>query len=177
MPKSLCIVYLHVPSSGGQTNLRAGTNVEPLSLQELARLSAGDSSIPKPINEAEPLSYGSVLGSPGLRDKILSQYHFEDAPGQLSLTVTQGAIAANFIVLDTLLGPGNHVICQYPTYQQLYEVPRRVGAEVSLWRTHAEKGWIPDLEDLSSLVRENTKMIIIKYFYRALQRHRGNAKY
>ncbi|KAJ5380477.1 aspartate aminotransferase, partial [Penicillium cataractarum] len=153
--------YLHVPSSGGLTNLRAGTNVEPLSLQELARLSAGDSSIPKPIKEAEPLSYGSVLGSPGLRDRILSQYHSEDVPEQLSLTVTQGAIAANFIVLDTLLGPGDHVICQYPTYQQLYEVPRRVGADVSLWCTHAEKGWIPDLEDLSSLVRESTKMIII----------------
>lgn len=139
--------------------------MEPLSLQELAQLSAGDSSTPKPINEAEPLSYGSVLGSPGLRDRILARYHFEDAPEQLSLTVTQGAIAANFIVLDTLLGPGNHVICHYPTYQQLYEVPRRAGADVSLWRTHAEKGWIPDLENLSSLVRENTKMIILKCFH------------
>lgn len=138
--------------------------MEPLSLQELAQLSAGDSSTSRPINEAEPLSYGSVLGSPGLRDRILSQYHFEDAPEQLSLTVTQGAIAANFIVLDALLGPGDHVICQYPTYQQLYEVPRRAGADVSLWRTHAKKKWIPDLDDLSSLVRENTKMIIIKCF-------------
>lgn len=137
--------------------------MEPLSLQDLAQLSAGDNSKSRPINEAKPLSYGSVLGSPGLREKILALYHSEDDPQQqLSLTVTQGAIAANFIVLDTLSGPGDHVICQYPTYQQLYEVPRRAGAEVSLWHTHAEKGWIPDLEDLSSLVKENTRMIIIK---------------
>lgn len=140
------------------TNLLVGTNVEPLSLLELAQLSSGNKSNSRPINEAEPLSYGSVLGSPGLRDKILSQYDSgEMLQQQLSLTVTRGAIAANFIVIDTLLGPGDHVICQYPTYQQLYEVPRRAGADVSLWYTHAERGWIPDLEDLSSLIRKNTK--------------------
>lgn len=143
--------------------------MEPLSLQDLAQLSAGDNSTSRPINEAEPLSYGSVLGSPVLREKILSLYHSEHDPQrQLSLTVTQGAIAANFIALDTLLGPEDHVICQYPTYQQLYEVPRRSGAEVSLWQTHAEKGWIPDLEELSSLVRENTRMIIIKCIHISL---------
>jgi aspartate/methionine/tyrosine aminotransferase len=151
--------------------------VEPLSLQELAQLPAEDDSTSRPINEAEPLSYGSVLGSPALREKILSQYHSEDDPQQqLSLTVTQGAIAANFIVLDTLLGPGDHVICQYPTYQQLYDVPRRAGAEVSLWHTHAAKRWIPDLEGLSSLVRENTRMIIIKCIYYSLKLYQ-NAKY
>lgn len=151
--------------------------MEPLSLQELAQLSTGDNSTSKPINETEPLSYGSVLGSPGLREKILSQYNFEDGPQQqLSLTVTQGVIAANFIVLDTLLGQSDHVICQYPTYQQLYEVPRRAGAEVSLWYTHAEKGWIPDLEDLSSLVKKNTKIIIIKYIDHFPETHQ-DAKY
>jgi aspartate/methionine/tyrosine aminotransferase len=146
--------------------------VEPLSLHDLAQLSTGDNSTSRPINEAEPLSYGSVLGSPSLREKILSQYG-EGAPQQkLSLTVTQGAIAANFIVLDTLLGPDDHIICQYPTYQQLYELPRRAGAEVSLWHTHAEKGWIPDLEDLSSLIKENTRMIIIKCIYHSSKLHR-----
>lgn len=76
--------------------------------------------------------------------------------------VTQGAISANFQILDTFIGPEDHVICQYPTYQQLYEVPRRAGAEVSLWRCRAENGWIPDAAELGSLVRRNTKMIIIK---------------
>ncbi|KAJ5540897.1 aspartate aminotransferase [Penicillium frequentans] len=138
------------------------TCVDPLSLQELSQLQASDSS-PGPINASNPLLYGSVLGSPSLREKILSLYASDvtDAAKELSLTVTQGAISANFLVLDTLLGPGDHVICQYPTYQQLYDVPHRAGAEVSLWHTCEEKEWIPDTNELSSLVRENTKMIII----------------
>jgi aspartate/methionine/tyrosine aminotransferase len=106
------------------------------------------------LDTTNNLIYGSVLGNPKLRENILSLYADESSSRQeLSLSITQGAISANFLVLDTLLGPGDHVLCQYPTYQQLYEVPRRAGADVSLWRTSPEKGWIPDVEELSSLVR------------------------
>jgi aspartate/methionine/tyrosine aminotransferase len=72
-----------------------------------------------------------------------------------------GAIAANFLTLYTLLGPGDHVVCVYPTYQQLYSVPESLGAEVSLWKLKKEKKYVPDLADLDALIKENTKMIII----------------
>lgn len=140
--------------------------MNPLSLQDLSKLGASDESTSAgPINASNSLIYGSVLGTPELQQRILALYENDVVnPAQsLSLTVTQGAISANFLVLDTLLGPGDHVICQYPTYQQLYEVPRRAGADVSLWRTRAEQSWIPDVSELSSLVNEKTKMIIIKY--------------
>jgi len=75
--------------------------------------------------------------------------------------ITPGAIAANFLLFYTLIGPSDHVICVHPTYQQLYAVPKSLGAEVSLWKLREEKKYIPDLEDLKSLVKENTKMIII----------------
>ncbi|KAJ5984264.1 aspartate aminotransferase [Penicillium waksmanii] len=138
------------------------TCVDPLSLQDLTKLGALNSSV-HPIEASNSLIYGSVLGKPELRQRILALYGDAGAnPAEsLSLTVTQGAISANFLVLDTLLGPGDHVICQYPTYQQLYDVPRRAGAEVSLWRTHAEHGWVPDVSELQFLVKKNTKMIII----------------
>lgn len=141
------------------------TCVDPLSLQELSQL-AVTASENGPIDTANRLIYGSVLGNATLRERILSLYTEGDASlssgAELALSITQGAIAANFLVLDTLVGPGDHVICQYPTYQQLYEAPRRAGADVSLWRTRPEQGWIPDVTDLSSLARDNTKMIIIK---------------
>ncbi|KAJ5627140.1 aspartate aminotransferase [Penicillium herquei] len=138
------------------------TCVDPLSLQQISQFQATESSV-VPVNISNPLLYGSVLGSRSLQDNIFSLYANEvDNPAdQLSLSVTQGAISANFLVLDTTLGPGDHVICQYPTYQQLYDVPRRAGAEVSLWRTCAKKSWIPDTNELYSLAKENTKMIII----------------
>lgn len=77
------------------------------------------------------------------------------------IIITQGAIGANFLSLFTLVGPGDHVVCVYPTYQQLYDVPRSVGAEVTLWKLRAEEGFVPNVDELTSLIKENTKMIII----------------
>lgn len=136
--------------------------MDPLSLQALSQLTKS-TSLSGPVNASSALLYGPVLGSPGLREKIVPLYNEVPDSTELSLTITQGAISANFLVLDTLLGPDDHVICQYPTYQQLYDVPRRAGAEVSLWRTRPEDGWVPDVSDLPTLVKDNTKMIIIKY--------------
>ncbi|KAM0207042.1 hypothetical protein ACHAQD_012213 [Fusarium lateritium] len=61
----------------------------------------------------------------------------------------------------TLIGPGDHVICVYPTYQQLYDTPRSLGAEVTLWTLKKDNGWVPDVDELSGLIKPNTKMIII----------------
>ena len=80
-----------------------------------------------------------------------------------NILVAPGAIAANYLVLYTLISKGDHVICQHPTYQQLYSVPESLGAEVSLWRAREERKWQLDIEELKGLVRPNTKMIIIKY--------------
>ncbi|KAK7413610.1 hypothetical protein QQX98_007545 [Neonectria punicea] len=71
--------------------------------------------------------------------------------------ITQGAIGANFLTLYTLLGPGDHVVCVYPTYQQLYDVPRSLGADVSLWKLRTEDGFVPDVEEMEILIKENTK--------------------
>jgi aspartate/methionine/tyrosine aminotransferase len=76
--------------------------------------------------------------------------------------ITPGAIAANHLVFYSLVGPGDHVICHYPTYQQLYAIPASLGAEVDLWKADPAKKWIPDIEDLKKMVKSNTKMIVIK---------------
>lgn len=78
------------------------------------------------------------------------------------MAITQGTISANYLVLDTFLHPGDHVIVQYPTYQQLFSVPRRGGVEVSLWRSDLENNWSLDPEELRRLViKGKTKMIVI----------------
>jgi aspartate/methionine/tyrosine aminotransferase len=53
-------------------------------------------------------------------------------------------------------------VVQYPTYQQLLELPRTQGAEVSLWRMREEDGWLPDLAELEGLVRPETRVIVVK---------------
>ena len=65
------------------------------------------------------------------------------------------------LALYALIEPEDHIISMYPTYQQLYDIPKSLGAEVDLWEIEEDKGWLPDLDQLRRLIRPNTKMICI----------------
>ncbi|KAH6609016.1 hypothetical protein Trco_002362 [Trichoderma cornu-damae] len=136
----------------------AETCAESVSIDELVRLSEDEAA--NPLQTGTALTYGAIRGSPALRGRIASLYQGEQLSAD-HVIVTQGAIAANFLVFYGLVGPGDHVICVYPTYQQLFSVPESLGAEVSLWRLRPEHGFLPDMDDLEKLARANTKMIVI----------------
>ncbi|KAL5421439.1 hypothetical protein PMIN04_005599 [Paraphaeosphaeria minitans] len=109
------------------------------------------------------LTYGAIRGADALRDNLARLYSARSGkplPRDNILT-TNGAIQANYLIAYALLGPGDHVICHYPTYQSLYEVPKQLGAEVALWKASPESKWTPSIDNLKSLIKPNTKMIII----------------
>ncbi|KAE8412639.1 pyridoxal phosphate-dependent transferase [Aspergillus pseudocaelatus] len=138
----------------------AETCCASISLNDLMSFSDQQTSI---IDYAQKQVYGAIRGSKALRSNIAKLYTTESS-GCLSpdnVLVTNGAIQANFLALYTNVGPGDHVICHYPTYQQLYSVPEGFGAEVDLWRSKEDAGWQLDLEELKSLIKPNTKLIII----------------
>ncbi|KAI9051907.1 hypothetical protein LZ554_004163 [Drepanopeziza brunnea f. sp. 'monogermtubi'] len=140
----------------------AETCAASISIDTLVSL-CEDPNIPHPLNTSTKLTYGSIRGSQALRERLASLYSVRATnplPAE-NILITPGAISANFLLLYTLLGPGDHVICEHPTYQQLYDVPKSLGAEVSLWKLRRGQKFIPDLEDLKELVKDNTKMIII----------------
>ena len=128
-----------------------------------------DLAVQKPtgpiVDFSQKLTYGTIPGSEALRRNVAGMHADPDGkplpPTQV--LITAGAIAANFQLLYALIGPGDHVICQYPTYQQLYSVPESLGAEVSLWKSREDDGWSLSLDELETLIRPNTKLIIIKY--------------
>ncbi|SPJ86969.1 uncharacterized protein FTOL_11994 [Fusarium torulosum] len=68
---------------------------------------------------------------------------------------------ANHLLLATLCGPGDHIICQYPTFGPLYLLPKHNGVDVSLWGLKEADGWSLDLEGLAGMIQPNTKVIII----------------
>lgn len=115
------------------------------------------------MNFSTKLTYGAIRGSEKLRGLVASLFEGETAASLSgeNVLITQGAILANFLLLYTLIGPGDHVVCVYPTYQQLYGVPKSLGAEVSLWKLKEDHGFVPDVTELESLVKSNTKMIIL----------------
>jgi aspartate/methionine/tyrosine aminotransferase len=140
----------------------AETCAASISIDDLVAL-CEDPNIEPPLKTSTKLTYGAIRGSDTLRGRLASLYSVRvGSPLPLdNILITPGAISANFLLLYTLIGPGDHVVCIYPTYQQLYTVPESLGAEVSLWKLKKEKKYIPEVEDLKMLVKDNTKMIII----------------
>ncbi|KAL2129265.1 hypothetical protein VTI74DRAFT_8002 [Chaetomium olivicolor] len=141
----------------------AETCAASVSVDDLIRF-CEDKNARNPLRLSKKLTYGAIRGSEELRQRVASLYNrASEAPSLPSenVIITQGAIAANFLVLYTLVAPGDHVICVYPTYQQLYSVPESLGAEVSLWKLKEENGYVPDASELETLVKANTKMLII----------------
>ncbi|MDH3243773.1 MAG: aminotransferase class I/II-fold pyridoxal phosphate-dependent enzyme [Saprospiraceae bacterium] len=104
------------------------------------------------------LGYTESEGSHLLREAILQHYRIKDirqvivaSPGEL-----------NFIAMNVLLEPGEHVITVSPGYQSLREVVHSLGCEISFWRPDPEN-WIFDVDDLNELIRKNTRLIIINF--------------
>lgn len=138
----------------------AETCCASISVDDLRKFNKNEGA-PSPLSLSTKLTYGAILGSPELRQNIAALYGSGDAPSDLSpesVVVTQGAIAANHLLLYSLVGPGDHVICVFPTYQQLYALPETFGAEVSLWELRAEDGFVPDVAALKKLIKSNTKV-------------------
>lgn len=102
------------------------------------------------------LGYGSIPGSDRLRDAITALYRDQ---ARSNVLVTHGTIGANSLVHQSLLCPGDHVVSLVPTYQQHYSIPESIGARVTPLRLRAEDHWLPDLDQLKTLVREDTKLI------------------
>ncbi|KAH7327361.1 pyridoxal phosphate-dependent transferase [Rhexocercosporidium sp. MPI-PUGE-AT-0058] len=140
----------------------AETCAASISIDDLVGL-CEDPNVPHPLDTSTKLTYGAIRGSQALRDRLAGLYSARVATPLRTenILITPGAIAANFLLFYALIGPGDHVVCMHPTYQQLYDVPKSLGAEVSLWKLRKGKKYVPDLEDLKELVKENTKMIII----------------
>src|SRR5262249_3749874 len=104
------------------------------------------------------LGYSEAPGPIELRAAIAATY---ENTGPEEILVTTGAIEANFLLFNTLLEPGDHVVAVYPAYQQLYSVPRAIGCDVSLWKLREENGFRYDLEELERLVTPRTRLIVL----------------
>ncbi|CAF9929930.1 hypothetical protein IMSHALPRED_008041 [Imshaugia aleurites] len=137
----------------------AETCVASISLDDLRGFSEDKSS--EIWSSSTKLTYGTIRGSEKLRTNLANRYSAKKPFQADNILITPGAIAANMTVFYGLIGKGDHVICHYPTYQQLYEAPKRLGAEVDYWKSEESRSWQLDIEELKSLIRPNTRMIII----------------
>jgi aspartate/methionine/tyrosine aminotransferase len=94
------------------------------------------------------LTYGAIEGTDRLRSAIAALYESVTPDDVL---VAHGAIGANHLVYQALVGPGDGVVSIVPTYQQHTSIPESLGAEVRLLRLREDRGWQPDLDELRTL--------------------------
>ena len=139
-----------------QFNL-AETCVASLTIEQLLHLSGRNDTA---LSELLPMkmTYGAIEGSDRLRDAICGLYA---AQRRENILVTHGTIGANALIYETLVSPGDHVISVHPTYQQHYSIPESYGADVDLLHLREANAFLPDLDELRSMVRPTTRLIAI----------------
>lgn len=136
----------------------AGSSIASFTLEEIIEI--GHKTKEEFFQEMleKKMNYGWIEGSPEFKEEV-SKLYKNVSPDQI--LQTNGATGANLLATYALIEPGDHVISLHPTYQQLYDIPRSMGAEVEFWEIDEENNWLPDLEELRKMVRPNTKMICI----------------
>ena len=138
----------------------AESGIYPMTMRELIDLAPeGERSAMLDELLDTRLGYSEARGSAALRSEIASTYAGAN-PDQV--LVTTGAIEANYLLFNTLLDAGDHVVAVNPAYQQLNSVPKAIGADVTLWKLREENGFRYDLDELErELLRPNTKLIVV----------------
>lgn len=135
----------------------AETCVSSLTIEQLLEIAGKKESI---LSELLPMkmTYGAIEGSDRLRDNIASLYEKQSAE---NVIVTHGAIGANALIYETLVSPGDEVISVLPTYQQHYSIPESYGADVKIINLLEENDFLPNLNDLKTMVGAKTKLIAL----------------
>lgn len=105
-----------------------------------------------------PMNYGWIEGSPQFKQQVCQLY---DHVHPQQVLQTNGATGANYLALYSLIEPGDHVISEYPSYQQMFDIPKSLGAKVDLWHIQESHNWYPSIQELKQLVRPDTKLICL----------------
>ena len=134
------------------------TCIDSLTIGELLELSGVDPDKYLTGLKDKRLTYSHIFGSPEYVGGVASLY--KDLKGE-NVIPTHGAIGANHMVINALVESTDNMVCVLPTYQQHYSIPRAIGADVRILKLRLENDYLPDLDELRSLVDKNTKMITI----------------
>jgi len=104
------------------------------------------------------LGYSESQGSRALRQEICALYANLQPE---HILVHTGAGEAIYLFMRSMLNENDHVVVHAPGYQSLSEVAKGMGCSVSLWLAREENNWALNLDELRSLVRRDTKAIVV----------------
>ncbi|MGB8953310.1 MAG: aminotransferase class I/II-fold pyridoxal phosphate-dependent enzyme [Candidatus Aminicenantales bacterium] len=128
------------------------SGVHPLSIEEL--VSAEERTDILKVG----LGYSQTNGTLELRKEIARLY-----PGIRTeqILATAGSSEANFLLIWSLIDPGDEVIFEVPNYMQMWGLLHAFGAKVKPLYLRESLNWEPDLDELKKQVSKKTKLIIV----------------
>jgi aspartate/methionine/tyrosine aminotransferase len=136
--------------------LMCASDVEGVPLRELLALADDEC---RGLWEDLHLGYTETAGHPLLRAEIARLYGL--APEEV--LVFCGAQEPIFVLMNTLLEPGDHVVVVTPCYQSLHSVARAIGANVALVPLDAERGWDLEIEDIERAMTPRTRLVVVNF--------------
>ena len=134
----------------------SSSGVEPYGFHEIRELLKIDAADLDEITFRDSRS----CGDPRLREAISRRWGNGD-PNRVM--ATNGSSEALFLVLSTLLSPGDEVVAIDPAYHSLVSIASGIGCRIISWRLGADNGFQPDLDTLAQLLTSRTRMLIVNF--------------
>jgi len=107
------------------------------------------------------LGYTESQGNPDLRTAVAAGYDHVSAEEVVVLT---SPVEGIYLVMRTLLEPGDQVIVLTPAYDALRNMAGHVAGRIQSWSlTPAEDGWQLDFAALEQMAGEQTKLIVVNF--------------
>lgn len=131
------------------------SDAESWLLKDIVALADSES---KQLWENLSLSYTESPGLPLLRKEIAKLYSGLNADHILT---TAGAEEGIYCAMQSLISPQDHVVVVSPSYQSLETLPQVLRADISFIHLQSTKNWKLTCEDLQSVWRPSTKLLIL----------------
>jgi len=160
-----------VQSDGKQTHLSVFLKAKALEEEgkKIIHLEVGEPDFrpPKEVKTALEEVYDKGYGKYGSA-KGITELRKELAEAERDCTVENimvcpGARFAVYLVITTLLNPGDEIIVIEPAWPAYKDCALNAGIKVRTIKTTLETKWEPSIDQINNAINENTKMIILNY--------------
>lgn len=112
--------------------------------------------LPITLDDLE-ISGTGAYGYPPLQQAIAARYRVDEP----CVVAAMGTSMANYLALSALVGPGDEVLVEHPTYEPLIAAARHLGAEVRHFARRAGDGFRLDPAEVERRITPRTRAVVI----------------
>jgi alanine-synthesizing transaminase len=106
--------------------------------------------------------YGPSPGIMTAREAVADDFTARGVPMTADrVLLTAGASEGIELALSALVNPGDEVMVPSPTYPLYTAVTAKIAAKTVYYRTDPKHGWLPDLDQIRSLITPETRALVV----------------